>query len=125
VERIAREVAAHIELKLEQQLVTRYGPNWLAAVNEQIPEGKKIRSLSDHRSCLAVFGHNRATAGWVSEDQREMARELSKLASKAHHDHSLTYRDVARARSIGAILRKFDESPRRLYGRPNPTRNTS
>ena len=107
--RLARELSAFIAPGLERRLITRYGSGWLSAVNQRRrAEGRNaIRSLADHRACLAVYGHDPATQGWAAEHLRAMAREMLALANKSHHDELLTSSDVARARSI---LREFRQA---------------
>lgn len=105
--RIARLAAAEIQESLQRRLVAAYGPGWLIAINRhRKTEDGPIKSLSDHRFCLGVFGRDPATEGWVPEGMRLEARELVKLANKAYHDDPLTDNDIRRARSIQSRFRE-------------------
>lgn len=109
VARLARELSTLIAPGLERRLIACYGNGWLSTVNQRRrAEGRNaIRSLADHRACLAIYGHDPATQGWAADNLRAMAREMLALANKSHHDELLTSSDLARARSI---LREFRQA---------------
>lgn len=98
----AREVARLVAPALEERLADRYGPHWLNAINQErrAAGAGPGRGLHDHRFCLAVYGHDPATEGWVDESLRRGARDLNTLANKAAHDDRLTPRDLDSARDI-------------------------
>jgi hypothetical protein len=100
--KVARETATVLEKPLEIRLATIYGLSWLAAVNGRLmrEDRRSIRSLSDPRSCLSVFVYDPAVDGWASDRLRGMARQLLRLANRAHHNEFLTDGDLRLAQSI-------------------------
>jgi molecular chaperone DnaJ len=124
VRRVARAVAAAIAPGLEQRLVQVYGYHWLAPVNEHreqagVPTVPRHQNLTDHRFCLAVFGHDPATVGWAHESLRRNARQLGGLASAAAHDRRLTVADVARARQLAQPLHGWADNQPYAANRPS------
>src|SRR5215472_3554603 len=100
--RLAREVAAAIRPSLELRLQAAYGPTWLPAVNKRMRAEHRghVKSLSDHRSCLKVYGFDPATEGWTTVRRRSMALAMADLANQAVHDEPLTDSDLMAARAI-------------------------
>lgn len=107
---VASQRAALALMKpLTQRLEERYGEDWLTVVNNARQARKLMagHSFDDHRFCLAVFAHDKATRNWASDDIRDAARELHKLATDAHHGRTLADGAVTEANTLADRLRQW------------------
>jgi hypothetical protein len=105
----SQRAALALATPLARRLEVRYGENWLTAVNDTRKARGFMagRSLEDHRFCLAVFAHDKATRNWASCDIRDAARQLHKLATDAHHDHPLSGGAVQEANNLADRLKQW------------------
>ena len=102
ITRIAERLARRIAPLLLTRLRERYGDAWTeeVAARRRSPRHANKDCLRDYRYCLAVFGNDRATKGWIPERYRRNARRLVQLAHQAAHRSPLTIADQEHARAL-------------------------